>query len=190
MGASSFPILAEMYLQFTECNNIHDVLMKHKIAGYFRYADDVLLIYNEELTHVNLTLQEFNNIHPELQFTKEEEQNNKINFLDVTIQRTENNLLYSTYLSAINYMINRLNTHPMEKNDRNTNDNAIKYILQQNQYQINESLKQKLNKGKTTHQHHIKGNNLKQNEWVAFRYLRHETKRVTNIIKDTSIKTA
>jgi hypothetical protein len=66
MGASSFPILAEMYLQFTECNNIHDVLMKHKITDYFKYVDDVLIMYNDELTHVKLTLQEFNNIHPKL----------------------------------------------------------------------------------------------------------------------------
>jgi predicted transcriptional regulator len=99
MGASTFPILAEMYLQFTECNNIHEVLTKYKITGYVIYVDDVLLIHDEELTHVNLTLQEFNNIHPKLQFTIEKEQNNKINFLDVTIQRTEN-LSYSTYLNC------------------------------------------------------------------------------------------
>jgi hypothetical protein len=44
MGASSFQILAGMYLQFTEYNNVHDVLMKHKVTGYISYADDVLLI--------------------------------------------------------------------------------------------------------------------------------------------------
>jgi hypothetical protein len=84
MRASSFPILDEMYLRYTEYNNIHDVLMKHT-TGYFRYTDDVLLIYNKELTHAHLTLQEFNNIHIQLQFTKDDEQSNKINFLDVTI---------------------------------------------------------------------------------------------------------
>jgi hypothetical protein len=53
--------------------------------------------------------------------------------------------LYLVLRGVIKYMINRLNTYPMEKNDKNTGKNIIKYILRQNQYQINESLKQKLN---------------------------------------------
>jgi Holliday junction resolvasome RuvABC DNA-binding subunit len=85
-------------------------------------------------------------------------------------------------------MINRLNTYPTEKNDWNTDENTIKYILQQNQYQIKESLKQKLNKGKTTHQHRIKENYQKQNRWATLRYLGYETKKVTNIFKDVNIK--
>jgi hypothetical protein len=81
-----------------------------------------------------------------------EQEQDKINFLDIIIQRTENNLIYSIYrkstvtdtiihnilchpiqhkMSAINYMINRLNTYPMKKNERNTEVNTIKYILQQ-----------------------------------------------------------
>jgi hypothetical protein len=69
---------------------------------------------------------------------------NKINFLDITIQRTENNLSYSTYrkstatdtiihntschptehkTSAINNMINNLNTCLAEKNEKNIEKN-------------------------------------------------------------------
>jgi hypothetical protein len=60
----------------------------------------MLLIYNDKLTGINLTLHEFNNIHPKLLFTMEHEQDNKIHFLDITIQRTENNLTYSIYWKA------------------------------------------------------------------------------------------
>jgi hypothetical protein len=43
MGAPSSAVLPEIYLQFIECNNIYDILPKHNIIGYFRYADDVLV---------------------------------------------------------------------------------------------------------------------------------------------------
>jgi hypothetical protein len=40
MGSPSSAILAEIYLQYTECVNIYDILQKHYIIGYFRYVDD------------------------------------------------------------------------------------------------------------------------------------------------------
>jgi hypothetical protein len=124
MGAPSSAILAEIHLQSIECNNISDILIKHNVIGYFRYVDD-------KLTDINLTLHEFNNVHPKLLFAMEHEHDNKIDFLNITIQRTENNLTYNIYqkatatdtvirnsschpiqhkMSAISYMINRLNT--------------------------------------------------------------------------------
>jgi hypothetical protein len=42
--------------------------------SYFKYVDDIPLIYNEELTDINLMLQEFNNIQPNLQFTIEKDE--------------------------------------------------------------------------------------------------------------------
>jgi hypothetical protein len=154
MGAPSSAILAEIYLQYIESINICDIFQKHNVIGYFRYVDDILLVYNEETTNINLTLQEFNNIHPKLIFTIEKEENNKTNFLDITIQRTENKLTYGIRrkitatdtiihnesrhptqykMSAINYMINTLNTYPLNKRERNAEKDTIKHILQQNQ---------------------------------------------------------
>jgi hypothetical protein len=59
------------------------MLLKPNIIGYFRYADDVILIFNKEFTEINLTLQEFNNINPKLLFIIDREQNNT-NFLEIT----------------------------------------------------------------------------------------------------------
>jgi hypothetical protein len=42
-------------------------------------------------------LQEFSIIQPNLQFTIEKEQHNKMNFLDITLQRTDKNLSYSIH---------------------------------------------------------------------------------------------
>jgi hypothetical protein len=52
-------------------------------------------------------------------------------------------------MSAISFMINGLSTYPLKKEERNTEINTIKHILQQNQYHIQNSLKQKLNKDST-----------------------------------------
>jgi hypothetical protein len=77
-----------------------------------------------------------NNIHPKLQYTMEQEEDNRINFLDTAVQRTGKNLIYSIYqkatathtvihntschpiqhkMTAINYMINRLHTYLMKR---------------------------------------------------------------------------
>jgi hypothetical protein len=68
MEAPSSAVLTEIYLQFLEHNNIYNTHIKLKILGYFRYADDMLLICNKKLADINLMLQEFNNIKPNLQF--------------------------------------------------------------------------------------------------------------------------
>jgi hypothetical protein len=115
-GAPCSAILAELYLQSIECNNIYDILLKHTIIGYFRYVDDILLIYNDQLTDIKLTLHEFNNIHSKLLFTMEHERDNKINFLDITIQRTENNLMYTIYQkeTATDTIIHNSSCHPVQ----------------------------------------------------------------------------
>jgi hypothetical protein len=75
----------------------------------------------------------------------------------------------------------------MKKEERNTQVNTIEYILQRNQYQINYSLKQKLNKDSTTHQHDQK---QKQSKWATFTYFGKEIRKIANVLKDTDIKIA
>jgi hypothetical protein len=92
MGVPSSALLAKIILEYLEHNNIHNILIKHKILSYFRYADDILILHNKKLTNIDLTLLDFNKIWLNLRFTMEKEQNEKINFLDITIQWTGNNL--------------------------------------------------------------------------------------------------
>jgi hypothetical protein len=67
-----------------------------------------------------------------------------------------------------------------------------KHILQQNQYQINNSIKQKLNKENPTNQNPQKEKENKQakNKWATFTYFGREIIKVTNVFKDTNIKVA
>ena len=92
MGAPSSSILSEVYLQFLENTQIYNILLQHQIVGYFRYVDDILIVYNNNNTeiHNNNTeihkvLDQFNNISPTLTFTIEKEQNKCISFLDISI---------------------------------------------------------------------------------------------------------
>jgi hypothetical protein len=88
MGAPTSGLIAELFLQNLE--NIHPAHLseKHKIAGYFRYVDDILLIYDSSHTNVPDISNDFNTIHPNLKFKAETETDNKLNYLDITPHRT------------------------------------------------------------------------------------------------------
>ena len=79
MGAPSSSIISEIFLQNTEHTHLPDLARKHKLANYFRFVDDILIIFDSQHTNINAILSDFNSIHPKLQFTKETELNNTIN---------------------------------------------------------------------------------------------------------------
>ena len=62
---------SEMYLQFLDNTVIYDILIKHNIIGYFRYVDDIIIVYKDEHTDIHLVLDLFNNASPTLSFTVE-----------------------------------------------------------------------------------------------------------------------
>jgi hypothetical protein len=99
-------------------------------------------------------INEFNTIHPTINFTIENEENNKLNFLDLAIHRKHNKLDYTIYrkptatdilihnsschpiehkLASINYLINRRHSYPLSEQAKDTELNTIKTILQNNQ---------------------------------------------------------
>jgi hypothetical protein len=43
-----------------EHKQIFPILIKHQIVGYFRYVDDISIIYNHRKTNIEETLIEFN----------------------------------------------------------------------------------------------------------------------------------
>jgi len=87
MGAPSCSIILEIFLQNIEQIHLPSIARQHKLMNYFRYVDDILLIYDSQHTNINAILNDFNPIHPKLRFTEETEQNNKINYLDITIHK-------------------------------------------------------------------------------------------------------
>jgi len=76
MGAPSSSILSEIYLQFMENTKIFEILRNSKIGGYYRYIDNILVIYNENCTNIEEVHKLFNTITLDLKFTLEQEKEN------------------------------------------------------------------------------------------------------------------
>jgi hypothetical protein len=52
MGAPTSSILLEVYLQYMENATIYELLIKHKVVGYFMYVDDILVMYKNDETNI------------------------------------------------------------------------------------------------------------------------------------------
>lgn len=78
--------------------------------------DDILCIWNGEEDDLNKLHDYLNNLKPKLKFTIEREVNNKINFLDLTIKRTNNDLEFEIYRkpTQINNIIPFNSNHHMQ----------------------------------------------------------------------------
>jgi hypothetical protein len=98
-------------------------------------------------------LEDLNSINPTLKFTMEEEKDNSINFLDLNITRTHNNIAVSVYRrptatdnitpnsschsyeqkrAAVRYLAHRLITYPLDDPQKDTARTMIEHTLQQN----------------------------------------------------------
>jgi hypothetical protein len=90
-------LLSEFYLQYLENSKIYNLLLNYNVEGYFRYVDEILIVYNESSTNIDDLLDQFNNLSPKLKFTLEKEIDRRINFLDITIYRESNKLSVDIY---------------------------------------------------------------------------------------------
>jgi hypothetical protein len=133
-----------------EHTQIYPILIEQQIIAYFRYVDDILIIYDQNKTNIDHTLNEFNKLQQTIKFTIEKKQQESINFLDIGIHRKDKNLQYSIYrkptqtdiiipknscypyehkLSGINYLLRWLHTYPITNKAKDTEINIIRNIL-------------------------------------------------------------
>jgi len=87
MGAPSSSIISEIFLQNIEQSHLPAIAKNHGLTNYFRFVDDILIVYDTKHTNITSILEDFNSLHPNWHFTKEIEKDNKINYLDITIHR-------------------------------------------------------------------------------------------------------
>jgi hypothetical protein len=148
-------ILAETFIQHLEHTIIYQILTKHQIIDYYRYVDN-LIVYNELHKNIENALLDFNIVHPKIKFTMEKETHDSINYLDMTITKEYNKLTFNIYRnrttidsiihndsyhpnehkrSAINYLLNRMNTYPLTQRNRDQELVIINEILKNNGYQ-------------------------------------------------------
>jgi hypothetical protein len=206
MGAPTSAILAEIFLQHQEHKHIINLLQKHNIIDYYRYVDDILIIYNEDNTDIDHTLKDFNSIHPNIQYTIEKQTDNTLNYLDISIQNKGNGFTFGIYRkptttdmilhnsschphehknAAIRHLINRMNTYPISQNNKIQEAHTINTILANNNYPTlthpHNKKKQKQTQ-QTTHQ--------EKKKWTTFTYVGKETRAITKLFKNTHINIA
>jgi hypothetical protein len=182
MVVPSSGILSEIYHQNLESTKIIEILTQHNIIGYFRYVDDILIVYDENSTDIHKVPKTFNNLAPTIKFTLETETNNYINFLDVSIQNTGNKLTFNIYRkptatdviipidschppeqkhAAIRYMINRMNSYKLDNANKKSEQHTIEQIITNNEYDT--SIIKRF--GKSRHKDNI---NKNKDSWAKF----------------------
>lgn len=82
MGSSLGPVLANILVDFHEEGLLFSF---NKPDVYFRYVDDTFCLFSKE-TEADLFYTSFNNIHPALKFTLDEETNSSLPFLDALVE--------------------------------------------------------------------------------------------------------
>lgn len=90
--------------------NIWNILLcvhlnQQKILGYFHYVDDILIVYDKTATDIENIIQIYNSTHLTLTFSKEDETDNFLIFLDVTLRIRENNILKSNSAENLQVLI-------------------------------------------------------------------------------------
>jgi hypothetical protein len=97
MGDASSGLIAEIFLQHIEHSHLTHPTHKHKIINYCRYVDDMLLVFDSNHTCIQKILDDFNSLHPKLQFTAKTEKDHTLNYLDLSIHRTPTNIKTAIY---------------------------------------------------------------------------------------------
>jgi hypothetical protein len=157
MGAPISGLIAEFFLQHLENTHLAHLTEKHKITGYFQYVGDIPLIYDPDHTNIQDITDDFNSLHPNLKFTNEQETNNKLNYLDITIHRTPTGWKTSIYrkptftdsfipyssihpaqhkYAEIRYLYNRLHTYNLHHQEYVAEENTIQNIMFNNAFPI------------------------------------------------------
>ena len=205
MGAPSSGILSEIYIQNMEHTIIYNILIQHSILGYFRYVDDILIVYNENVTDIHRVYNLLNHVDPTIKFSLETENNHNINFLDVSINHQDNHFTFNIHRkptttdiiipadschppeqkhAAIKHMINRMNSYNLNHTDKATEQHVIEQILDANGY--NTSVIQQINKPKRERRNATD----KKNRWATFTYFGKETRIITKLFKKSELRIA
>jgi hypothetical protein len=117
MGSSISGTMAEIYLQYLEATHIKHWLDSREIIFYKGYVDDILLIYDQSKTDEQTLLRQINKVDKNLQFKISTEENNTVNYLDISIHRNNNSITVGIYrkLTETGTFVHLTSNHPYEQ---------------------------------------------------------------------------
>ncbi|KAL1140018.1 hypothetical protein AAG570_006995 [Ranatra chinensis] len=138
MGNPTSAWFAELFLDEIEKTIVPTIKDKFNVTSYYRYVDDTICIIEDADNTASDILNVLNAAHPNLTYTIESKTNNKLNFLDLTIEKTGQKLDFSIFRkpsypsttihktsnhptsqkqSAYRYLIDRLQSCPLSLNN-------------------------------------------------------------------------
>ena len=92
MGSPLSATLANVFLTHHEKLWLDECPPEFKPIIYKRYVDDTFVVFRHK-DHIPLFFSYINSKHPNIKFTKEEESENKLPFLDILIKKNDDNQL-------------------------------------------------------------------------------------------------
>jgi hypothetical protein len=113
MGSPLSPLMADIFMDHFENQHIVDNI---NILYYFRYVDDLIICWTGSMSQLDTFVNDINNKHPKIKFKKELEQNNSLNFLDLTITKVDNKHDFQIYRKPTHTdtVIPASSTHPWQ----------------------------------------------------------------------------
>ena len=95
MGNPLSPLLSNLYMEFFEQRILKLNSLNFEL-NWYRYVDDIFCIWPTS-ENINDFLYNLNNLVPSIKFTLEHENNNKLSFLDLLIERTVNGFKFDIF---------------------------------------------------------------------------------------------
>ena len=97
MGSPLSPILANLYMEHFETNLLPRIPVNIRPILWLRYVDDVFSLYPHDDQLLEQFLVQLNSLVPSIKFTKEDEVDRILPFLDVKVHRSDESFKFSIY---------------------------------------------------------------------------------------------
>ena len=95
MGSPLSPVVANIFIEDFESTAI--VTSDYQPRIWYRYVDDTFVVWEHGRQQLDEFLEHINGLHERILFTMEVEENNKISFLDVSVERKDFSIATSVY---------------------------------------------------------------------------------------------
>jgi hypothetical protein len=199
MGTPTSSLFSEIYIYNLEDSYIFSILLHHQIVDISDMST-TSLFYTPTYTYYSANSM----MSPTLKFTIEEELDNNIKFLDISITKHQDRLSYSIHrkppttdtiipsischpiqhkLASIHHLVNRRDSYQLNPTDKHMENMTIEQILHNNGYNSAKlfNFRPPKSKPKSPDTH---------KKWALFTYIGPETRFITKIFCHTSINIA
>jgi len=208
MGSPLSGILADIFM-----NKVENTFLASKsakgIIHWNRYVDDVICLYDSDITSADKLLDEINKTHQSIIFTMEKETDSKLNYLDLTLNRQANKISFSIHrkkthtshtidatsnhpisqkLAGLQTMTHRAVKLPISKSNQNTEKVIIKQIAHENNFNpkvVDRMLAKQQNIRAETPR-----TNPQEGKYVRLNFVNNNSYKIANLLKQKGLKVA